>query len=62
MTILSNCGKYEVKIEKDVSGVTFGYDIFEVETSKNIICSDGYDTEEEILNDLRELNEATNYF
>lgn len=50
--------KFSLKIEKDASGITFGYEIIKKENGSVVIQGDGYETLESVITDLSELNEA----
>jgi hypothetical protein len=59
---ISNCGRYEVIIQKDCSGKTYGFDIFKKgETEEVVFSSDGFETAEDALNDIKELHKITNF-
>lgn len=58
---VSNCGRYEVVIQKDCSGKTYGYDIFKQQSKEVVLCSDGFENAEDALNDIKTLHKVTNF-
>ena len=49
---------FSLKMMKDASGVTYGYELIRKENGSIIIQGDGYESIDDVVGDLSEMSEA----